>query len=362
MRHSLIAAFGLMSMVLTFATCSTDFELNQPQVTPVLYGVLDHTADTQWVKLNKSFLGGGDNYTYAAINDCTEYNNAVITVSEIGGTNRTWTLTETYVPVDNNSGIFYTDSQKVYYFVASGGLDNSASYDIEVEFDDNTPKVSASTEMIGNFDFTGLFKAKLFADLELETGSGLASPNYVSNFGVDWNLASDAKRYDFTIRFHYVEFNLAGDSVEKHIDWFQGTQKSVLTDGVGSMSHVVNGESFYQFVGQHDDLQDLTDIDKRVIKNVEFILTAGHDELNTYIEVNEPVTGVVTERPTYTNITNGIGLFSSKASVVLTRATPARDINLKRNSTEELSQGQYTGMLLFCSDSAAYVGEGYHCN
>ena len=36
------------------------------------------------------------------------------------------------------------------------------------------------------------------------------------------------------------------------------------------------------------------------------------------MQVNEPVTSIVTERPIFTNIDNGIGLFGSKYSRTLT--------------------------------------------
>ena len=45
---------------------------------------------------------------------------------------------------------------------------------------------------------------------------------------------------------------------------------------------------------------------------MDFIIAVAADELNTYMEVNEPSNSIVQERPDYTNITNGIGLFSSR--------------------------------------------------
>ena len=41
-------------------------------------------------------------------------------------------------------------------------------------------------------------------------------------------------------------------------------------------------------------------------------MTIGTVELKTYIDVNKPFSGIVQERPTYKNINNGIGLFSSR--------------------------------------------------
>ena len=66
------------------------------------------------------------------------------------------------------------------------------------------------------------------------------------------------------------------------------------------------------------------------------------------MEVNEPATGVVTERPSFTNINGGIGLFASKyqASVL----GPLSD-----GSVLELCKGQITSGLKFCSDSSDQV-------
>ena len=46
--------------------------------------------------------------------------------------------------------------------------------------------------------------------------------------------------------------------------------------------------------------------------SIDIIMTVGTPELNTYIKVNEPITGIVQHRPAYTNINDGIGLFSSR--------------------------------------------------
>jgi len=42
------------------------------------------------------------------------------------------------------------------------------------------------------------------------------------------------------------------------------------------------------------------------------LFSVGSSTLNTYINLNEPPTGIVQERPVYTNIEGGIGLFSCR--------------------------------------------------
>ncbi len=352
--------FIAIGLTLVFAACSTDFELNVPVETTVVYGVLDQTEDTQWVKVNKSFLGNGNNYDYAAINDCTIYDNVTVTVEE-NSSGMIWALNEMYVPVDPASGIFYTDSQKVYYFVPSA-LDPSSTYTLKAEFDDNRPAVSSTTSLIGNFDFATLFKYQLISGVEFENGTGLANSNYVDNFKIQWGLGSEAKRYDLNLRFHYTEHFISGGSEDKFINWYQGAQLAATADGIGQLEKVVNGEVFYDYLQTHPDLVDVSNVSKRVARNVEFILTAAHDELSTFIEINQPVSGIVTERPTYTNVSNGIGIFSARSKVILDRPSLLHPkFTFKKNSVEELSLGQYTNDLKFCSDSLAYTSEMFYC-
>ena len=41
-------------------------------------------------------------------------------------------------------------------------------------------------------------------------------------------------------------------------------------------------------------------------------MTIGAQDLKTYIDVNQPFSGIVQERPVFSNIDNGVGLFSSR--------------------------------------------------
>ena len=50
----------------------------------------------------------------------------------------------------------------------------------------------------------------------------------------------------------------------------------------------------------------------RRLSHVELFFTVGSEDLYTYMAVNEPFEGIVQERPIFTNINNGIGLFSCR--------------------------------------------------
>ena len=43
--------------------------------------------------------------------------------------------------------------------------------------------------------------------------------------------------------------------------------------------------------------------------------SVGSEDLYTYMSVNEPFEGIVQERPVFSNINNGVGLFSSRFNI-----------------------------------------------
>jgi len=71
----------------------------------------------------------------------------------------------------------------------------------------------------------------------------------------------------------------------------------------------IEGKSFFNFLELN-----LTKDDEvvRYFNGIDMLMTVGSEDLETYINVNKPITGIVQERPQFTNINNGIGLFSSR--------------------------------------------------
>jgi hypothetical protein len=72
----------------------------------------------------------------------------------------------------------------------------------------------------------------------------------------------------------------------------------------------------------------------------------ANDELKTYINVNNPVTGIIQERPSYTNVVGGLGLFASRASAYVLNI-PLESGNGTSN-INALKNGIYTANLNFC--------------
>jgi len=355
-----------------FSSCETDFELNAPYKTiPVVYGLLDQSLDTQFVKINKSYLANENNANFAPINDCTQFEYIVAVLEEYSQNNvflGSDTLKEMMVG-NLQPGIFYEDSQKIYFLeTPSNTFVDEYTYKLNVNVPDKNLNFSAQTDLVNGtaliFDF--LSKITLQLNGFRCADNDLATTDKYFDQRLDWKTTLNGKRYELVLRFAYVEHFLNGDTIQKFIDWDLGDQTSVNTDGGESMFKVISGRSFFEMVQGRLSSYDLEDqVVKRIFnsKAIEFILTAGNEDLNTYMQINEPVTSIVTERPIFTNVENGIGLFGSKFSRSLKSF-------MSNGTVLELCRGQITSEFKFCCDSAEQIiaisnlsgGEQVGCN
>ena len=102
-------------------------------------------------------------------------------------------------------------------------------------------------------------------------------------------------------------FNYTENDVVKSLVFSQG----IVDDTEDRLT--IEGEDFFNFLAA-ELVQDSTKV--RVFNYVDILMTVGTQDLETYINVNKPISGIVQERPYFSNINNGIGLFSSKLTVI----------------------------------------------
>ena len=350
----------LVVSVSVFMSCETDVDLRAPyDDTPIVFGVLDQTVDTQFIKINKSFIGEGDNFKYAAVSDCTIFKNVVATVSENGGNNRVFPLKEMYVS-NIEDGIFYADSQKVYYFNTisnpdaslAGSLDESAIYKINISIDEGIKEVSSETDLVGDFsvDKKGIKEEMEFAEVDPSTGNIV----YNELRALSWNAPAKGLLFSVTLRFYYEE-HYVGGSIEPHfIDIPLSTVESKFSGE--ELNVTVNGLQFYQRIANNSRIKsiDISQVEKREVIRLEFLISVANAELKTYMELNEPLQGIVQERPSFTNINGGQGVFSSRYTKIADKSRFGSDIKLSKESYNQLYQGEFTAGLKFCTSDSKY--------
>ena len=289
--------------IILFSSCETDFDVNaQWEDVTIVYGLIDPNIEDQLIKINKAFLGQGDALQMASIADSSNYNpsdlhvkihrirqqafNQYDTLSSV-------TLNDTIL--DKDDGLFTTDNNIIYTFKKPSSFYNTNSlYALEIINLISGHKVTSQTEIINTFSFEslnpsfewGLYNGDLPDSLKFRTKN------------IEWQPSTNGVIYQLDIVINYIENN---DTI--NLPWSQ----PLVEYTSGNMSLKIKGDQFFQFL-----TTNLTNNTPKQFLNLDLVMTVGSDDLKTYINVNKPFSGIVQERPVFSNINNGVGLFSSR--------------------------------------------------
>jgi hypothetical protein len=357
-----IPVVAVMGTVLFGVSCSTKVELNADyKPMTIVFGLMDPDQDTQFVKINKTWLGDGDNLVYALDRDSSEYPTGAFmgTVTRYNDgqpTNDVYPIEEIILENKDEGGIFFSPTYKAYYFVTSGGVNTSSTYQLDLDFADKDD-VTASTTIVDPVQNNGNITQPP-VDVDAYNFQ-LVTPNSSGNitfndFKAKWQASENAKRYEVYLDFHYREYRFEDDAhtipvddgTPKVLSWFLGSENASYT--YEELEKKINWKQFFELCAQR------IPVDSKVIRRIgtydgshhdvfDFILVVANDELSTFMDVNSPVTGIIQERPEYTNIGNGLGLFASRLEQRL------EGLAISSSSVTALVESEITASLGFCS-------------
>ena len=284
-------------------SCETDFDVNAnwKDVT-IVYGLIDPNNEDQLIKINKAYLGQGDAIQMASISDSTNYDpsNLIVKIHRLReqvfntyDTLSTVVLTDTVL--DKDDGLFSTDDNIIYTFKKPSSFYNTNSiYVLEILNLSSGQKVTSQTEIINSFSFEslnpsfewGLYNGELADSLRFRTKN------------IEWQNSNNGVIYQLDILINYLESGIVNS-----LSWSQ----PIVEYSSGNMSLKIKGDQFFQFL--ENNLDNNT---TKQFLNLDLVMTIGAQDLKTYIDVNQPFSGIVQERPVFSNIDNGVGLFSSR--------------------------------------------------
>jgi len=302
-------------ILLGSSSCETDFDVTAEwKDITVVYGLLNPLDTFTYIKVNKAFLGEGNALAMAANPDSSYYNfdEIVVTMEEyLNGnfTGKTFTF-DTVMVHNKDLGDFYAPDQVLYRCQTLKQLNPDRTYRLYVRNTRTGKEVSAETPLVSGFSI----EKPLYNPNNPVTGFNGSVP-----YTAQWYSAANGKRYEVTIRFNYYEtVPGSGDTTHKTVNWQFSPRKSDGLDGGELMEVQYEGSGFLNYIKSNIPVDATV---KRSIGKVDFIFSVGADDLNTYIDVNEPGNSLVQEKPEYTNLVstdeNGaIGIFSSRTMKV----------------------------------------------
>ena len=311
---------------MVLASCSTDVELYADyQEIPVVYGLIDAQADTNYIKITKAFCGTNDNpvnaLEAALVYDSSNYAGKLdayfveLKSTQEGPflpTGRQFFLDTTTIH-NKEEGLFYSPDQLLYYTTERFNTNTETDkyhyklYVITPDFD----TVAAETSIVGG-------DVQVFASQVT-----FQPPPFNSESRFMFRSTEEAVLYEIGMQFNYLESHPGEPMVKKQVSWsyrprsLAEYEKVEGTDDYYWMYYTTTTLFNYleKAIGS-DTVWDVNhpNVTRYIDDFVIFIAAAGRD-FYAYYQFLQTTQNSLSLSTEYNNIEGGFGLLSSRIFV-----------------------------------------------
>ncbi|MDA9820445.1 hypothetical protein N9C06_05950 [Salibacteraceae bacterium] len=347
----------LLLSFLGLSSCETDVNVNADyQAVPIIYGLLDVTDSVHQIKINKTFLGEMDAREMATVRDSSEFQNVNAIIeswSQYGNKERDYLLEEVEI-TNKDSGLFYGPNQSVFQFV-DNQLSSTSTYKLIVDINSGSKIARAETKLV---NFRELYRTTDWARLKA-TGLRFAdSDTILGGHEIHIVPPTNSKRVQVRAIFNYTDvINDGGNQLtfDREISFNLGTEIVENAYAPKEERFFFTGKQFFDAINLFvPDFEDTKGLVHRIPEDMDFEVTIAGEDLHVYMEVNEPSGDLNQEKPEYTNVEGGYGIFSSRMRMLFSEREVNSEIRLSKGTIEELVSGVLgsgAGTKGFCNSS-----------
>jgi hypothetical protein len=301
------------------SACETDFNPNaEYKDITVVYGVLNQKDTFTYLKINKAFLGDESAYIMAQNEDFSSYGTDLNVIMEemLNGSVANTFYFDTTTIYNKESGLFYAPKQVLYKCNTLNQLKEDRIYKLTVKNKKTGKIINAQTTLVNEFNIIRPSSGQTTIDFPATT---------TGKSKVEWVSAAGGKRYSITMYINYFESKGIVIDEPKLLKVPLSTQTRTTFDGGIEMVLEYPGLTFYESLKNNLTWSTIANPITRKMGKIDFVVSVAGDDLSTYIEVNEASNSIVQVRPEYSNVNNGIGVFSARYN----RYTNKMDLTVK---------------------------------
>ena len=348
MKKYLFITF-IISAAFIFSGCDNSLDINGKYIEKkVVWGLLDAGLDTNYLRINKSFLDENSSAYYLA----SDPDNLYYAKDDLEVYLEEWKfgtfikrLDVQYVDGDSlgiikEEGVFASSPNILYRIISE--LDTFATYKLFIVENATSDTITSETNLVHSF----------YAFYPTKTGLHI---DYTDTSKITYmcHTAVNGKLYELWLHFNYWEINIAsGDSVMKTIKWqiFENIESDNI-NGSGNISYSLSRNSFFNFL--LSEIESDPNVN-RIFSSLDFYWYAGGIEIyDQYLNILANL-GINEEyiSPEYTNINGGLGLFSSRYILKIP------GVLLANETIDTIACGDITSGLGFFSSPASLYYPG----
>lgn len=326
-------AFIALAALALLGACKNELDVLAPYKESVaVYGLLNQDDTVNYVRVQRVFLGEGNALTMAQIGDSAYYkpgevkvslqrikNGVPVSVTNPASSDMEIVLSEAYVQLE--PGVFNT-GQLLYK--TNHPLYGDSQYRLLIH-NNNTGADFSSKDI----NPVGSFADKLtYGQQQSMLTASYAFINIVPSYGgqviCKYGSPTGAGVCGLKLRFYYTEYSSGSPAEAKSVDIDLGVQYTSGSGGGETIDLTYVGDAMmYSLAGA---IGEGANIGYRTADSVRFYLNAAGSDLALHNEINSTST-LAQDKPIYTNINGGIGIFSSRREYYLRKRLSAQCID-----------------------------------
>jgi hypothetical protein len=322
-KSPLLFLFSLLFMV----GCNNDLDLTAPtKDIPIVYGVFSKLETDHYIRIEKAFIDDeipaadlaidSENFLYDDITVQIIKDGIAIDLERIDGS------TEGF---PRETGFFDNDPN-VLYKLENVGFSGNQTITLNIDRGPGFDLVTSSTQIVNNIEL------KLPNPLQGDKLDIRPDPDRPTT--LVFAPASNSKIFDIFITFHYKEISSAGQVSEKEVVWTFTRNQDV--DGTGLQTAKNDGLNFYNLLLENIPVEP--GVVRRFTK-FSIDIVGGGQAIRDYVALTQANTGITSSQavPNFSNLSEGLGIFSSKFTYHLDSLDISQVGRLELESGEILS-------------------------
>ncbi len=298
----------ILALLSILTSCKNDIDINAEwKETAVVYALLDANEPVHYIRVEKTFLNtGSDALRVAGVTDSIYFDTLVVYIKQINGG-----IINFYPDYNapKQQGVFATSNAVIY--TSSEKLEAKATYSLYIKNPRTGKEYTSQTSMVHN--------------CFIQTQTSVFSIRPDQTIAYYFYTGINAYEYEATLTLHYSEFDVVSNQLLGRHSFSWVAAKNILVNDPRSSRQIkfnLDGGNFYN--------QIAANIPKnpgvwRTMDTCDIILHGAGEELANYIALNKPSLSIVQKKTDYTNIANGLGIFSSRNTNLEQKSLPIAD-------------------------------------
>lgn len=301
--NRLRSIFLLLAIPLIWISCDKEIDINDEyKDITIVYGLINPNDSISYLRIEKAFLSDGDIYQTALVPDSNLYGYKLN--ARIFSNTRDITF-DTVTIYNKNEGIFYAPKMVVYQAVTKNLLNTDDEYFLEITNPKTGEVITSKSKLINGNRISYSYP---------RPGGKI---DFINDKDVEYESIKNARTYQVNIRFHYAEetINDPDSRTYHYVDWVFSTQQSQFLQGGEEMKTPYNGDEWFANLENNIPAYDSdpSHLKVRYYGDCETIISIADETFYTYMEINQPSASLVIDRPEFTNVENGYGIFASRS-------------------------------------------------